>query len=93
MIVGAQELGVAVVGTARARRGWPAKEIKDIKDDRFNTLYWLNDKKDYQIQRWVDNNIVTMVTSFHTAEKTITRIRKKPRVTSTNKKHLNKVWQ
>ena len=44
----------------------PPKEIKRIKDDRFNTLYWQNDKDNYTIMRWVDNNIVTMVSSFHT---------------------------
>ena len=59
-------MNVAIVGTARAKRGWPPKEIKRIKDDCFNTLYWQNDKDNYTIMRWVDNNIVMMVSSFHT---------------------------
>ena len=59
-------MNVAIVGTARAERGWPPKEIKRIKDDCFNTLYWQNDKDNCTIMRWVDNNIGTMVSSFRT---------------------------
>ena len=66
VLKGARDMNVAIVGTARAKRGWPPKEIKHIKDDRFNTLYWQNDKDNYTIMRWVDNNIVMMVLSFHT---------------------------
>ena len=54
-------MNVAIVGTARAKRGWPPKEIKCIVDDHFNTLYWQNDKDNYTIMRWVDINI----SSFH----------------------------
>ena len=54
-------MNVAIVGTARAKRGWPRKEIKCIVDDHFNTLYWQNDKDNNTIMRWVDNNI----SSFH----------------------------
>jgi hypothetical protein len=36
---GARDLGVAAFGTAKAKRGWPPKEIKNLSDMRFNTLY------------------------------------------------------
>ena len=51
VLKGAHDMNVAIVGTARAKRGWPPKEIKHIKDDRFNTLYWQNDKDNYSIMR------------------------------------------
>ena len=85
-------LGVAVVGTARAKRGWPPKEIKNVKDEQFNTLYWINDQANYKIMRWVDNNIVTMVSTIHEANKTIVKVRKKPQITSTNYPNLETVW-
>jgi hypothetical protein len=44
-----RQLCVAVVGAARARRGWPPKEIKNITDDRFNTLCLLKDPSNYLI--------------------------------------------
>lgn len=91
-LTGLRELGIAVVGTARGRRGWPPKEIKRISDDRFNTLYWINDERNFQIQRWVDNNTVTMVSTMHTAEETVLKLRRKPRTTTTNKKHVEDVW-
>ena len=87
-----RELNVGIVGTARARRGWPPKEFRNVKDERFNTVYTLNDERNFLILRWVDNNIVTMVSTIHTGEETIVRNRRKPRVTSTNKNHLNTVW-
>ena len=55
-------------------------------------VYWMNDKDNYQIQRWVDNNIVTMVSTLHKADKTALSVQKKPRVTAVNKKHLQSMW-
>ena len=37
-----------------------------MKDDWFNSLYLLNDKLNYLIARWIDNNVVTMVSTVHT---------------------------
>ena len=92
ILKGACDMNVAIVGTARAKRGCPPKEIKRIKDDCFNTLYWQNDKDNYTIMRWVDNNIVTMVSSFHTPYNVVKSIRRKPRATTTNRNHLQNVW-
>ena len=80
------------VGTAMERRGLPPKWIKDISDSRFNTLRWINDERNFQIQKFIDNNLVTMITKLHTPEKTIRRMRKKPRVDQANKNHLDLVW-
>ena len=85
-------MNVAICGTARARRGWPLKEYKNIFDERFNSLYWINDKDNFQIQRWVDNNVVTMVTTMHTPDETVSHIRKKPRVNAVNKVNLDRIW-
>jgi len=91
-MLGCRELGVAVVGTAKAKKGWPPKRFKDIKDKRFNTLYYLHDKDNYLIARWVDNSIVTMVSTMHDPTDKVLKARKKPRKTKTNKQHLQTVW-
>ena len=91
-IDGCRQANVAVVGTARGRRGWPPAEFKAVTDDRFNTLYHLNDKLNFKIFRWVDNNIVTMVSTVHDGTETIARNRRRPRATATNQNHVNRVW-
>ena len=85
-------MNVAICGTARARQGWPLKEYKNIFNDRCNSLYWINDKDNFQIQRWVDNNVVTMVTTMHTPDETVSRARNKPRVNAVIKANLNQIW-
>jgi hypothetical protein len=92
IIKGMRDLGVGCIGTARYKRAWPPKEMRDIKDERFNTLYLMNDEKEFLIGRWIDNNVVTMVSSVHTGQETIQRERKKPRVTATNRNNLTPVW-
>src|SRR5210317_2027807 len=91
-IKGCKDANIAVVGTARARRGWPPREFKNIEDKRFNTLYTLNDKDGFKIMRWVDNNVVTMVSTLHDGTETITRQRKRPRKTTTNMSFVDTVW-
>ena len=83
---------VGVVGTARYRRGWPAEEIREVNDSRFNTLYLLNDVKNFLILRWIDNNVVTMVSTIHTGYETAIRLRWKPRENQVNKAHVRNVW-
>ena len=86
-----RDVGVGCVGTARARRGWPPKEFKDITDDRFNTWYLL--KEEHQLTcRWVDNNIVTMVSTVHNGYEKIKKTRRRPRPTATNRRHVQAVW-
>jgi hypothetical protein len=52
----------------------------------------MNDAKDFKIARWIDNNVVTMVSTVHTGEESIERVRRKPRPTSVNWRHLELVW-
>ena len=92
VIIGMRARNVAVVGTARARRGWPPKEMRNITDGRFNTLYTMNDDFNFKILRWVDNNIVTMVSTLHDGEESIERRRKRPRLTATNRRNVQQVW-
>ena len=39
VMIDSRSLGGGVIGTARARSGWPPQEIKNITDDRFKSLY------------------------------------------------------
>ncbi len=92
VVEGCRKAGVAVVGTARARKGWPPKEIRDNKDDRFNTVYFQHAKENFLILRWVDNNVVTFVSTTHKPEAAVLKARRRPRSTNTNKNHINDVW-
>ena len=42
-IDGLRHMGIACVGTSRVRKGWPPKEVIDVSDNIFNTLYHLTD--------------------------------------------------
>ena len=93
ILKGMRDLGVACVGTARAKRGWPPKEMRDIADDRFNTLHCMNDDMNFRICRWVDNNVITMVSTLHDGTETpVERQRRRPRPTNTNRNHVEAVW-
>ncbi len=46
---GLQGKGVGVVGTARFCAGWPPKEFQAVKDDRFNTVYYCDNKEGFLI--------------------------------------------
>ena len=92
VLTGCRDLGVGVVGTARARPGWPPLPISSVEDNRFNTLYSMRSKDNYLTMRWVDNNVVTMVTTIHNPTDTKTCNRRKPRRTATNSSHVDAVW-
>ncbi|KAG7354989.1 transposase IS4 [Nitzschia inconspicua] len=92
VITETRQKNVGIVGTARNRRGWWAQEYKDIEDQRFNTLYCWHHQDNYLVCRWIDNNVVNMVTTIHTGDETIPRARRKPRQTSTNRNHVRLVW-
>jgi hypothetical protein len=48
-IVAVRVRRVVIVGTAKANRGWPPRELYGIAESRCNTLHWINDKDNYQI--------------------------------------------
>jgi hypothetical protein len=97
-MIGTRKCGVAAMGTARGRPGWPPKEIgkKSIQDKRYNSLYYMNDKVgNYRIFRWIDNNIVKMVSNIHTGGSTdeqVLKNRRKPRLNEFNKQHVRLIW-
>ena len=85
--------GVHAMGTARRKRGWPAKELSRIDDDRFNTLYHIADRDNtYVTYRWVDNAVVTMVSTCHDPNASVVSARRRPRTTQTNRRHVQQVW-
>jgi hypothetical protein len=92
ILEGMRALGVGCTGTARAKTGWPPKEYKAIDDKRFNTCYIMNDPKNFLIFRWIDNNVVTMVSTVHTGYESVQRDRRRPRATALNRGHINEVW-
>ena len=88
-----RDMGIGVVGTARMRRGWPPAEFKKVEDDRFNSLHYLDGEDGkYRIFRWVDNNIVTMVSTVHTGFEEVKKERRRPRDNPTNKANLQLVF-
>lgn len=84
--------GVAVVGTARPKRNWPPNELKVPSHAQFNDLYYCSDDFGNLTMRWVDNNIVMLVSNAHNPGDFIERPRRKPRLTNTNKTHVESVW-
>ena len=66
--------------------------IHNVDDDIFNTLYYLDDRNNYRIFIWVDNNIVTMVSTVHTGYEKISRIRRSPSVNIINRESVKKIW-
>ena len=76
---------------------WPPKEFSKtaLHDERYNTLYYMNDPKgNFRMFRWIDNNIVKMVSNIHMGSKdeVIMKPRKKPRINEFNRKHIRLVW-
>ena len=65
----------------------------DITDVQFNTLYCMNNEMNFQICRWVDNNIVTMVSILYNGMETpVKRQQKRPKLINTNRNHVKAVW-
>jgi len=58
----------------------------------FNEGAWDLDDAGNLIFKWVDNAIVTVVTSVHTLGEVVVRSRRRPRVTVTNRNHIQAVW-
>ena len=87
-----RDIGVGCVGTARAKRGWPPKELQVPDTPSFNDLYWCTDDTGTLIVRWIDNSSVLMVTTVHKVTQKVSRVRKKPRQTATNRNHIQQVW-
>ena len=79
------------------RSNWPPPEFckKALHDERYNTLYYMNDPKgNFRMFRWIDNNIVKMVSNIHMGaeNESVMKPRKKPRINEFNRKHIRLVW-
>ena len=60
------------MGTARGKRGWSPVEIKSLTDARFNSLYYIPDHDNtFLTYRWIDNNVVLMVSTMHDPNVTV----------------------
>eukprot|EP00957_Ditylum_brightwellii_P100473 7658487-Ditylum_brightwellii.AAC.1 len=88
------KIGVGIVGTVRARRGWPPKELSNAiqQDANFNNLFWTVDVFGILVVQWMDNGFVLCVTTLHKVGEIVERLRKCPRTAVKNKLHAAKVW-
>ena len=56
------------------------------------TFFWTIDDSGTLLARWMDNGMVFCVSTMHKAGKDIKRMRKRPRVTKNNRKHVSDIW-
>ena len=89
-----REMGVGMVGTSRFKPNWPPKSLKavDVEKSNFNEFYWLIDEHGTLVSRWKDNGMVLCCSTVHRVGNTIERLRRKPRLTTTNSSHVKQVW-
>ena len=94
VIAALREKKIGVVGTSRFKRNWPPKKLKNIDADKadFNQFYWCVDEYGTLLGRWVDNNFVFCVSTIHCVGRSIQRLRRKPRKTLRNTKHVERIW-
>jgi hypothetical protein len=85
-------MGIGCVGTARFQYEWPPTEFRAVTEKRFNCLHLQKDIGKFLICRWVDNNVVTLVTNVHTGREKILRARRRPRLTAVNRRNVQAVW-
>ena len=52
----------------------------------------MNNAKNFLMLRWINNNVVNMVSTIHTGYETATRLRRRPRENPVNKNHIRMVW-
>ena len=89
-----RELDVGVVGTARFKKSWPPKQLKELTSDQvnFNEFHYCIDEHGTLLGRWMDNSLVFCVSTVHKVGKVIKRMRKRPRINQANKRHVQDVW-
>lgn len=89
-----RDLDIGVLGTSRFRKTWPPRRLKNVNKEKanFNEFYWTIDEFGTLIARWMDNGMVFVVSTVHQVGKMIKRLRKRPRKTEDNRRHVDKVW-
>ena len=76
------------------RTNWPPLDFskRALHDELYNTFYHMNDPiGNFRMFRWIDDNIVKMVSNVHMGTKdeaVIRPPRKKPRLNGFNRKHI-----
>mmetsp|Transcript_34686 Transcript_34686/g.35275 ORF Transcript_34686/g.35275 Transcript_34686/m.35275 type:complete len:85 (-) Transcript_34686:98-352(-) len=71
-MIGTRKCDITVMGTARAKVNWSPTEFSKstLHDERYNTLYYMNDPKgNFRMFCWIDNNIVKMVSNVYMGTK------------------------
>jgi hypothetical protein len=89
-----RDYGIGLIGTLKHRRGYPRAELISAGGDLqlFNEGVWDLDDAGNLIFKWVDNALVTVVTSVHSVDEVIVSDRRRPRVTETNRRHIQALW-
>eukprot|EP00957_Ditylum_brightwellii_P044780 3397046-Ditylum_brightwellii.AAC.1 len=61
------KIGVEIVGTMCARRGWPLKELNNVmqQDANFTDFFWTVDDFSTLVTQWIDNGLILFVTTLH----------------------------
>ena len=80
-------LGVGMTGTSRNRRGCPPPNLVVLKDALYNDVYFFVDPFNNVVVKWIINSIVLIITTSHSPIDFIERVRRRPRLTETNKRH------
>ena len=89
-----RDMGIGVVGTAQFKKNWPPKKLKELtsNDVNFNQFHYCVDQHSTLLGRWVDNTLVFCVSTVHRVSHVIKRLRRRPRETMLNKRHVRSVW-
>eukprot|EP00957_Ditylum_brightwellii_P115407 8802053-Ditylum_brightwellii.AAC.1 len=88
-----RDKGIGVVGTAKARRGWPPSALQKVEQKQcdFNELRYLINDDGTMIAKRMDNGLVLLASTLHTIGSTIKVDRRKQHITLKNKDHVEKV--
>eukprot|EP00957_Ditylum_brightwellii_P184787 14074599-Ditylum_brightwellii.AAC.1 len=89
-----RDYGIGAIRTGRFWSGWPGKHVTEIDPNEvtFNELFQSVDECGTLPLRWMDNGLVFMVSTVHKVVNIVFCLRKYPRVTDSNKKHVDDVW-
>ena len=63
-----------------------------MEKSNFNDFFWSVDEHGTLVARWVDNGLVFCVSTLHKINNTVKRLRKRPRKTINNRRHVDKIW-
>ncbi len=91
-IAALREKGFGILGTSRSKRSWPPSQLTVAENPNFNDLYYYTDHYDTLKMKWIDNNVLLMVSNLQKPNGFVYRIGRRPRLTATNRQHIQNVW-